>query len=149
MPASLTRSKSTGQRSPAGSPIISPSTCRKRDALSRAVHMWLEAAKQSAERSANLEANAQLRRALEEIKKLPAGVERDNLELNIQIALIGPTIALQGFAAVAVADVSSRAIELCRALDDDPRIFPALYARWSYLRVAATCARPALWRRNF
>jgi tetratricopeptide (TPR) repeat protein len=99
--------------------------------------MWLEAAKQSAERSANLEANAQLRRALEEVKKLPAGAERDNLELNIQISLIGPTIALQGFAAVAVADVSSRAIELCRELDHDRRIFPALYARWSYARVSS------------
>ena len=103
---------------------------------SRAVHMWLEAAKQSAERSAHLEANAQLRRALEEINKLPAGVERDSLELDIQIALIGPTIALHGFAGVAVADVSSRAIELCRAFNDDPRMFPALYARWSNLRVA-------------
>jgi hypothetical protein len=29
-----------------------------------------------------------------------------------------------------VAKVSDRAIELCHALDDDPRIFPALYARW-------------------
>jgi hypothetical protein len=89
----------------------------------------VKAARQSAGRSANLEASAQLSRALEEIKKLPTGVERDNLELNIQIALIGPTIALQGFAAAAVADVSSHAIELCRALDNDPRIFPALYAR--------------------
>ena len=104
---------------------------------SRAIYMWLEAARQSAERSANLEAYAQLSRALEEIKKLPTGVERDNLELKIQIALIGPTIALQGFAAVAVASVSSRAIELCRALDNDPRIFPALYARWSYARVSS------------
>ena len=104
---------------------------------SRAAQMWLEAAKQSAERSANLEANAQLRRASEEVKKLPAGVERDKLELNVQISLIGPTIALQGFAAAAVADVSSRAIELCRELDNDPRIFPALYARWSYARVSS------------
>src|SRR5262245_54028415 len=104
---------------------------------SRAVQMWLQAAKQSAERSANLEANAQLRRAREEVKNLPAGVERDNLELNVQISLIGPTIALQGFAAAAVAEVSSRAIELCRALDNDPRIFPALYARWSYARVSS------------
>jgi class 3 adenylate cyclase/tetratricopeptide (TPR) repeat protein len=100
----------------------------------RAVHMWLQSAKQSAERSANLEAFAQLRRALEEIKKLPVGLERDNLELNAQIALIGPTIALQGFAAAV--EMSGRAIELCRAMNDDPRIFPALYARWSYLRVA-------------
>ena len=68
---------------------------------------------------------------------------------NAQIALIGPTIALQGFAAVAVADVSRRAIELCRALDDDPRIFPALYARWSYLRVRRQRAtRPVRWRRT-
>jgi len=100
----------------------------------RAVQMLLKAAAQSAERSANLEARAQLDAALEEIKRLPAGLERDNLELQAQIALIGPTIALQGFAAVAVADVSHRAIELCHALDDDPRIFPALFARWSYLR---------------
>ena len=103
---------------------------------SRAVRLLLKAAAQSAERSANLEASAQLAAALEEIKKLPAGLERDNLELEARIALIGPTIALQGFAAGAVADVSRRAIELCHALDDDPRIFPALYARWSYLRAA-------------
>ena len=43
---------------------------------------------------------------------------------------------MQGFAAGAVADVSRRAIELCHTLDDDPRIFPALFARWSYLRAA-------------
>jgi class 3 adenylate cyclase/predicted ATPase len=104
---------------------------------SRAAQMWLKAAKQAAERSANLEAVAQLNAAQEEIRKLPAGLERDNLELNALIALTGPTIALQGFGADAVADVSSRAIELCRALDNDPRIFPALCARWSYLRVAS------------
>src|SRR5262249_50126186 len=103
---------------------------------SRAVHMWLKAANTSAQRSANLETLAQLEMALDQIKRLPAGFERDNLELNAQIARIGPTIALQGFAAQAVADVSSRAIELCHALDDDPRVFPALYARWSYLRGA-------------
>src|SRR5262245_21200834 len=103
---------------------------------SRAVNMWLKAANTSAQRSANLETLAQLEMALDQIKRLPAGFERDNLELNAQIARIGPTIALQGFAAQAVADVSSRAIELCHALDDDPRVFPALYARWSYLRGA-------------
>ena len=116
---------------------------------SRAAQMWLKAAKQAAERSANLEAIAQLNTAREEIKKLPAGLERDNLELNAQIALIGPTIAIQGFGADAVADVSSRAIELCRALDNDPRIFPALYARWSYLRVASDVREAGALARDF
>jgi class 3 adenylate cyclase/predicted ATPase len=116
---------------------------------SRAAQMWLKAAKQAAERSANLEAIAQLNTAREEISKLPAGLERDNLELNAQIALIGPTIALRGFGADAVSDVSSRAIELCRALDNDPRIFPALYARWSYLRVASDVREAGALARDF
>jgi len=115
----------------------------------RAVQMLLKAAKQSAEHSANLEARAQLAAALEEISKLAAGLERDNLELNAQIALIGPTIALEGFAAAAVADVSSRAIELCHALDDDPRIFPALYAKWSYLRVAGNVREATALAKDF
>ena len=63
--------------------------------------------------------------------------------------MIGPTIALQGFAAVAVADVSSRAIELCRTLNDDPRIFPALYARWSYLRVAGNVREAGALAKDF
>lgn len=116
---------------------------------SRAAQMWLKAAKQAAERSANLEAIAQLNTARDEIRKLPAGLERDNLELNTQIALIGPTIAVQGFGADAVADVSSRAIELCRTLDNDPRIFPALYARWSYLRVASDVREAGALARDF
>jgi hypothetical protein len=116
---------------------------------SRAAQMWLKAAKQAAERSANLEAVAQLNTARDEIGKLPAGLERDNLELNAQFALIGPTIALQGFGADAVADVSSRAIELCRTLDNDPRIFPALYARWSYLRVASDVREAGALARDF
>jgi class 3 adenylate cyclase/tetratricopeptide (TPR) repeat protein len=116
---------------------------------SRAAQMWLKAAKQAAERSANLEAIAQLNTAREEISKLPAGLERDNLELNAQIALIGPTIATQGFGADAVADVSSRAIDLCRALDNDSRIFPALYARWSYLRVASDVREAGALARDF
>jgi predicted ATPase len=116
---------------------------------SRAAQMWLKAAKQAAERSANLEAIAQLNKAREEISKLPAGLERDNLELNAQIALIGPTIAIQGFGADAVADVSNRAIDLCRALDNDPRIFPALYARWSYLRIASDVREAGALARDF
>jgi class 3 adenylate cyclase len=101
-----------------------------------AVRMWLKAAQQSAGRSANLEGLAQLRAALGQITKLSAGTERDDLELGVQIARIAPTIAVDGYSAQSVADVSSRAIELCRSLNDDPRIFPALYARWSNLRVA-------------
>ena len=58
------------------------------------------------------------------------------------------TMAQQS-AADAVADVSSRAIDLCRALDNDPRIFPALFARWSYLRVASDVREAGALARDF
>ena len=73
---------------------------------------------------------------------MPAGVDRDDLELNVQIALIAPTIAVDGFSAPSVAEVSSRAITLCRTLNDDPRIFPALYARWSNFGLPGAFVRP-------
>jgi tetratricopeptide (TPR) repeat protein len=101
-----------------------------------AVRMWLKAAQHSSARSANLESLAQLKAALEQIARVPPGPERDDLELSVHIARIAPTIAVDGYSAPSVAEVSARAIELCRALNDDPRIFPALYARWSNLRVA-------------
>jgi tetratricopeptide (TPR) repeat protein len=101
----------------------------------RAARTWLKAATRCARRSANLEAVAQLRTALKELENLPPGSERDDLELTVQIALIGPTIATRGYAAPELAVASDRALELCRVLPDPTRIFPALYARWSYSRV--------------
>lgn len=103
--------------------------------FSRAVQTWLKAAKQAAEKSANLEAIAQLRAALNEVAQLPPGRERNELELDLQIAMVGPTIAVKGYGAPEIADVSRRALDLCLALSDDPRTLPALYARWGYDRV--------------
>jgi hypothetical protein len=64
---------------------------------SRAAQMWLEAAMQAAGRSANLEAIAQLDTALDEIRKLPAGPERDNLE-SVSIAQHCSRFARRGLA---------------------------------------------------
>src|SRR5262249_18259767 len=38
---------------------------------------------------------------------------------------------------------------LCHALNDDPRIFPALYARWSYLRVAGAAREAGALAQDF
>jgi len=148
-PASPRRSNSSCRRSPTGNPTTSRSTCR-RPATPRA-RRRCGSKRQSKQPSARQiwRPSHNLTRRGRRSGKLPAGLERDNLELNAQIALIGPTIALQGWGADAVADVSSRAIELCRALDNDPRIFPALYARWSYLRVASDVREAGALARDF
>ncbi len=101
----------------------------------RALPMWIKAAKRSAERSANHEALAQLRAALQQLEALPPGTERDSLELELQVALIGPAIATQGYAGPFVEKAMGRALELCRSFPDDPRVFPALYSQWMYNQV--------------
>ncbi|MGP0093096.1 MAG: ATP-binding protein [Xanthobacteraceae bacterium] len=103
--------------------------------IAKAARTWLAAAARAAERSAHIEAIAQLRTALVRIANLPAGAERDALEFDVQLALVGPSIAAQGYGAPAVAEVSRRAVDLCRALKAESRIYPALYAGWSYDRV--------------
>src|SRR5262249_47476052 len=65
----------------------------------------------------------------------PAGLDRDSIELDVQIALIGPAISTLGYAAAPVADAMRRALELCRNFKDDPRQFPALYSQWMYNQV--------------
>jgi hypothetical protein len=103
--------------------------------IAEAARMWLKAAKQAAEKSANSEAIAQLQAALNQIRRLRPGREQNDLELDVQLALIGPTIAAKGYGAPDLASVSRRALDLCAALKDEVRIYPALYARWSYDRV--------------
>jgi class 3 adenylate cyclase len=108
--------------------------------IAQAARTWLAAATRAAERSAHIEAIAQLRTALGRISNLPAGAERDALELDVQLALIGPSIAALGFGAPAVAEVSRRAVDLCRAVQAESRIFPALYAGWAFDRVTGDIA---------
>lgn len=122
----------------AGSPEAEPAYVANHLAeaglTARAVRAWLTAARRATEKTANLEALAQLHAALHELNKLPDGRERDALELDVQTALIAPTIAARGYSAEDVARVSRRAIELSADCGDERRILPALYARWSYDR---------------
>ena len=99
-----------------------------------AVRQWLVAASQSIRRSANLEAIAQGQRALDILGRMPAGRERDDLELSAQLALLSPRMAAVGYAAPAVADGTQRALDLVRTFENDPRTFPVLYGRWTHLQ---------------
>ena len=60
----------------------------------RAVRYWLEAGRRAAERSADREAVGHLRRGLELLAGLPASAERDRIELEFQLAIGTPLIAL-------------------------------------------------------
>ena len=63
-----------------------------------AVEYWHRAARRDAERSANIEALNHFNRALELLKELPQGAERNALELELLLARGAPLLSVKGYA---------------------------------------------------
>ncbi len=93
----------------------------------KAVKYWLRAGKQAAARSANVEACAHLRRAVEIVNRLPDGLEKDRKELDLQLALGPCLIATQGPASSPAVATFSRARELCERLGDLPEYLQVMF----------------------
>jgi len=100
--------------------------CTEAGLTAQAVPYWRRAGRRATERSANVEAIAQLSKGLELVKTLPATSERLTEEVKLQIALITPLIATTGYTAPEVEKVSSRALELCQQLGETPQLLVAL-----------------------
>ncbi|HEU4455092.1 MAG TPA: adenylate/guanylate cyclase domain-containing protein [Longimicrobium sp.] len=102
-----------------------------------AVNAWIRAGRRALERSANAEAVAHLRQALELLGEVAEGPERDAWELSVLLPL-GPALtATLGYAAAEVRATYLRALELSRALrvlDDHLEVmgglFASYFARW-------------------
>ena len=85
-----------------------------------AVGYWLQAGRNAAGRSANVEAITHLRRGIEAVDPRPDGAERNRLELDLQFALGPCLIATQGPASSEAVATFERARELCNRLGDPP-----------------------------
>ena len=112
-----------------------------------AIDYWLRAGTRASQRSANAEAVEHLNRGHALIDALPESGERDARELDLLITLLNPLVAAVGYSTPAMERASTRALELCRRLDDTARIFPVLYGQWvfHYARgdVTKSCALAA------
>jgi predicted ATPase len=97
-----------------------------------AIAYWRRAGELSAGTSANIEAVSHFENALNLVQSLPDGTERDQLELELRIALGGPLLMTRGHGAPEVGGTYSRARELCRKIGDSPQIVPALFGMWRY-----------------
>jgi predicted ATPase len=91
--------------------------------LRPAIDSWLKAGRRASERSAFVEATAQLRTALKLLEALPATAERDALELELQHALGSALIAVKGFGALETSEAFRRALELCGTVKETPQSF--------------------------
>lgn len=92
-----------------------------------ATRYWLEAGRNAAGRSANIEAIAHLQKGLETVSQLPEGTERDRAELDLRFVLGPCLIATRGPASADAVATFSRARTLCENLEDPPEYLQVLF----------------------
>lgn len=108
----------------------------------RAVKYWEQAGKAAVRVSANDEAVANFRRALELLQTMPAGQARAERELELRLSLGVPLAAVRGYSHREVARLYASARRLCSHTGRTEKQFPALYGLWRYHLVRAHM-RPA------
>ncbi len=111
--------------------------------IEKATGLWGKAGQRSLERSALVEAGAQLTRALDQIATLPATPALRREQIKLQVALMTPLMHVKGHAAPETKAAVERArslIEQAEALgeplDDPLLLFSVLFALWSANAVA-------------
>jgi len=110
--------------------------------IKKAALLWGKAGQRSIERSALVEAVAQLTRALDQITTLPSTPALRRDEIKLQVALITPLMYVKGYAAPETKIAAERALLLIeqakagKALEDPLLLFSALYGLWAVNFVA-------------
>jgi predicted ATPase len=97
-----------------------------------AIRCWFESGQRALAHSANVEAIASFRKALQPLDALPESAERTQQEIDIQLALGIPLIAVQGYASAETREAFARALTLCLRLGNIPEYFQALFGLWGH-----------------
>ena len=97
-----------------------------------AIRCWLASGQRALTRSANIEAIASFRIALQILNVLPETPDRKKQEIAIQLALGIPLIAVKGYASADSHEAFSRAHTLCQQFGNIPEYFQALFGLWGH-----------------
>ena len=118
--------------------------CTEAGLIEKAAGLWGKAGERSLERSALVEAVAQLTRALAQIAALPTTPALRREQIKLQVALITPLIHVNGYAAPetkAAVEQAHLLIEQAEALGEPPEdpllLFSVLHGFW-YVNYAAS-----------
>ena len=129
--------KANSPRSPRTSLNCWHVTAPRLGLIEKAASLWGKAGQRSLERSALVEAVAQLTRALDQIATLPATPALRREQIKLQVALITPLMHVKGYAAPETKAAAERArllIEQAEALGEPPEdpllLFSVLYGFW-------------------
>ncbi len=96
----------------------------------RAIAWWQRAGRDAARRSAAVEAAAHFATAIELALRLPEGSDRDLLEFDLRLEILGPLIAARGYGAAEVEREIDCAVDLSTRLGSNDRIVAALVHKW-------------------
>lgn len=98
--------------------------------LEQALHYWLEAGRDAAQRSADKEAVAHLESGLRSLEGLPESEQRMRDELTFYLAMFGPLMSTKGYRFEQTGKVYQRARHLCETLGELRRYFDVLHGEW-------------------
>jgi tetratricopeptide (TPR) repeat protein len=115
-------------------PALLARHCAEAGLAERAVVYWLKAGQQSLARSATTEAAAQLRKGLDALDGLPGGPGRQQLELDLQLALGWALIAAKGHSAPEVGETFARVRALAEQIDRPDYLGRAFFGQWVFHR---------------
>ena len=113
-----------------GQPELVAHHCAEAGLTEKAISYRLKAGQKAVARSALLEAVSQLQNGLDLLNLLPEGQSRQQLELDLRVALQGALVATKGYAAPEVDQNTSRARELCEQLDRPSQFATVLYGQF-------------------
>jgi serine/threonine protein kinase/tetratricopeptide (TPR) repeat protein len=94
--------------------------------IEKAIEYFFKAGDKAVKVSANQEAIQHFKQALDLLQTLPESKNRDKQELSLQLALILPLQATQGFASPEIGQAVTRAQELYHQFGETPEAFMAL-----------------------
>jgi DNA-binding winged helix-turn-helix (wHTH) protein/predicted ATPase len=100
--------------------------------LVRAIPYHQRAAAKALRRSANHEAIAHLRRALDAIGDIADEGERTKVEVELRVGIGTACMAMRGFGAPEVLETYARAETLCDRMGERSDLFPALWGQWMF-----------------
>src|SRR5262249_55517405 len=97
-----------------------------------AIQAWLGAGVNAAQHSAHIEAIEHLRSGLALLDKIPDAALRRQLELKLQVALVGSLLTTQGATPLRVSECCERGLELCRRGEPTPLVLPFAFGQFTY-----------------
>jgi TOMM system kinase/cyclase fusion protein len=108
--------------------------CEEAARTEQAIDYYRRAGERATQRSAQAEAIAHLRRAVDLVQTLPESPERNQQELGVRIALGAPLQAAQGMYSPEVEETYARGLRLSRLLGAAPERFQALSGLATFYR---------------